>query len=109
MARVRPAGAGLGRHRRGHRCLWAAICAETPGRGATRAEALAREARKLRRLLWINTGLDVLYVTGGFVLLYTSGAQNPFAAGNGWGVIVQGGFLFVFDLLHAVAVPRKGG
>ncbi len=70
-------------------------------------EALAREARNLRRLLWINTGLDVLYVAGGLALVYTMAAQNPFAGGNGWGIIVQGGFLFFFDLLHAVAVPRK--
>lgn len=70
-------------------------------------EALAREARNLRRLLWVNTGLDVLYVAGGIVLLYTMAAQNPFAGGNGWGIIVQGGFLFLFDLLHAVAVPHK--
>lgn len=76
-------------------------------RGPHSAEALAREAANLRRLLWINTALDVLYVTGGLVLLYTWGAQNPFAAGNGWGIIAQGGFLFFFDLLHALATPRK--
>ncbi len=76
-------------------------------RGPHTAAALANEAVKLRRLLWFNTGLDVLYVAGGLVLLYTMGAQNPFAAGNGWGIIVQGGFLFVFDLLHALAVPRQ--
>jgi len=77
------------------------------GRGPHSAEALACEAANLRRLLWINTGLDVLYVTGGLVLLYTMAAQNPFAGGNGWGIIVQGGFLFFFDLLHALVVPRK--
>lgn len=65
-------------------------------RGPHSAEALAREAAKLRRLLWINTGLDVLYVAGGLALLYTLGAQDRFAAGNGWGIIVQGGFLFFF-------------
>lgn len=75
--------------------------------GPHTAEALAGEAAKLRRLLWVNTGLDVLYVAGGLVLLYTMGAQSLFAAGNGWGIIVQGGFLFVFDLLHALAVPRR--
>ncbi len=75
--------------------------------GPHAAAALAGEAVKLRRLLWINTGLDLLYVTGGLVLLYTMGTQNRFAGGNGWGVIVQGGFLFVFDLLHAIAVPRR--
>jgi carboxylesterase len=66
-----------------------------------------REARSLRRLLWINTGLDVLYIAGGIVLIYTIGQSDAFAQGNGWGIVVQGGFLFVFDLLHALAVPRK--
>jgi esterase/lipase len=71
-------------------------------------EAVEREARKLRRLLWINTGLDILYVTGGFVLLGTLGEQDPFMAGTGWGIVVQGAFLFFFDLLHAVTVPGEG-
>jgi carboxylesterase len=66
-----------------------------------------QEAQNLRRLLWINTGLDVLYVAGGFVLIYTIGRGDPFAAGNGWGIVVQGGFLFFFDLLHALAVPKE--
>lgn len=74
-------------------------------RGPLAPDADAHEARKLRRLLWINTGLDVLYVAGGLVLLYTIGAQDAFAAGNGWGIMVQGGFLFFFDLLHVMAVP----
>jgi esterase/lipase len=69
------------------------------------AETQAREARNLRRLLWINAGLDVLYVTGGLLLVYTLGRDNPFAAGNGWGVVLQGAFLFLFDLLHALTVP----
>jgi carboxylesterase len=74
--------------------------------GAGGPEALEIEARKLRRLLWINTGLDLLYVAGGVLLLQTLGMQSDFAAGNGWGMIVQGAFLFLFDLLHAVAMPR---
>jgi hypothetical protein len=69
-------------------------------------EALGSEARKLRRLLWINTGLDVLYVAGGVVLPRRRAPQR-FAAGSGWGIIVQGGFLFVFDLLHAIATPMR--
>jgi hypothetical protein len=68
-------------------------------------DAARIEARKLRKLLWINTGLDVLYVAGGLILVATLGAQDPFAAGNGWGIVAQGGFLFVFDLLHACATP----
>ena len=68
-------------------------------------EVLAREARNLRRILLINTGLDVLYVTGGVALALILGADNPFWRGNGWGIAVQGGFLFCFDLLHALGVP----
>lgn len=66
-----------------------------------------REARNLRRLLWINTGLDVLYVAGGIVLIYTIGRDDPFTRGSGWGIVVQGAFLFFFDLLHALAVPKE--
>jgi esterase/lipase len=76
--------------------------------GSQSPEAIEREARKLRRLLWINAGLDVLYMTGGFVLLVTAGARDPFMAGTGWGIVVQGGFLFFFDLLHALTMPKEG-
>jgi pimeloyl-ACP methyl ester carboxylesterase len=69
-------------------------------------KAIGRAGANLRRLLWINTGLDVLYVAGGVLLVYTLGRTDLFAAGNGWGVILQGGFLLLFDLLHALAVPN---
>ena len=64
-----------------------------------------REAGGLRRLLWINAGLDVLYVAGGLLLAFTLGRRSPFAAGSGWGIVLQGAFLFGFDLLHARGVP----
>ena len=34
-----------------------------------------------------------------------SGPGSAFAHGNGWGIIVQGAFLFLFDLFHALTVP----
>lgn len=68
-------------------------------------EALAREARSLRRILLINTGLDMLYVAGGVALALTLGVDSLFWRGNGWGIVVQGGFLFFFDLLHAWGGP----
>jgi hypothetical protein len=67
-------------------------------------DVLTREARTLRRILLINTGLDVLYITGGVALTLTLGVDDPFWRGNGWGIVVQGGFLFFFDLLHALGV-----
>ncbi len=67
------------------------------------------EARtKLRRILWINTGLDIGYVAGGIVLAATKGrrgSNHRFWRGSGWGIVVQGGFLLIFDLIHALLMP----
>jgi hypothetical protein len=63
------------------------------------------EAERLRRLLWINTGLDIFYVLGGWLLARTRGAEDARWRGHGWGIIVQGGFLFFFDLIHASILP----
>jgi hypothetical protein len=71
-------------------------------------DVLDREARSLRRLLLINTGLDVLYVVGGVALALTLGADNLFWRGNGWGIVIQGGFLFLFDLVHALLIRGEG-
>ncbi len=69
-------------------------------------ETVARETRNLTRLLWINTGLDVFYVLGGLVLARTKGAADRGWRGHGWGIVVQGGFLFLFDLYHARRLGR---
>lgn len=69
-------------------------------------DVLAREARNLRRLLWINAGLDVLYMLGGW--LWARRKRDAFGKGTGWGIVVQGAFLFGFDLYHALRVPRDG-
>jgi hypothetical protein len=65
------------------------------------ADSALKEGTKLKRILLINTGLDVLYVAGGIALLLTLGANDIGWQGHGWGIIVQGGFLFFFDLFHA--------
>jgi alpha-beta hydrolase superfamily lysophospholipase len=66
-----------------------------------------REAARLRRILWINTGLDVLYIATGAIITLTLGQSDPFARGSGWGIVLQGGFLFLFDLLHALGTPNE--
>jgi hypothetical protein len=66
---------------------------------------LRREALKLRRLLWINAGLDVIYIVGGVGLALTLGTRNTRWYGHGVGIIVQGAFLLVFDLVHAQLTP----
>lgn len=72
------------------------------------AEKQTEARENLRRVLWINTGLDVGYVTGGIVLATTKGRDNPFWRGGGLGIIIQGGFLLLFDLVHALFLRDEG-
>jgi hypothetical protein len=65
---------------------------------------LEKESNNLRRLLLINAGLDVFYILGG--LAWSRRAKDDFGRGNGWGVVVQGAFLLVFDVIHALRTPR---
>jgi len=64
-----------------------------------------REARRIRKILWINTALDVLYIASGGVIVFTLGSASPFWLGTGWGIIIQAVFLFIFDIWHAFHVP----
>jgi hypothetical protein len=67
--------------------------------------AIARETRNIRRILWLNAGLDVLYVLGGWRWL-RSKQDDEFIRGNGVGVMVQGALLFAFDVIHALIMPK---
>lgn len=66
----------------------------------------AAETKNLRRLLAFNTGLDVLYILGGVWLERSKGKRNRLARGTGLGILIQGAFLFVFDLLHTIRLTR---
>ena len=70
------------------------------------AEEQSKDTRMLRRVLWVNTGLDVLYIAGGLKLMRTRGRTDERSKGHGAGIVVQGAFLFIFDLIHAVLVGR---
>lgn len=63
---------------------------------------LRREAKGLRRLLLVNVGLDVVYILAGIIVLLTF--DTPFAHGNGVGILIQGGFLLLFDNFYATRV-----
>jgi hypothetical protein len=67
----------------------------------------AQEKTKLYRLLLINSGLDILYMLGGFRLASTRGRTDDFRKGNGFGIVFQGGFLLVFDLFQAFTLKRS--
>jgi esterase/lipase len=95
--------------------LWGAIDATIGAYGLHSArrftskrqtEAQERQAsQRMSRLLWVNTGLDLLYILGGVILILTFGRSSPEWRGHGWGIIVQAVFLFVFDWQHALRVP----
>lgn len=67
---------------------------------------LAKEARGLRRLLWINAGLDVVYMLGGWLWARRGAAAQDRRRGMGWGIVFQGALLFIFDVVHALRVPE---
>ena len=64
-----------------------------------------KEASKIRKLLWFNSALDVVYIAAGAGILYFRGQEGAFWRGTGWGVIIQGAFLYLFDIWHALRVP----
>ncbi len=64
-----------------------------------------QEASSLRRILWINAGLDVLYMLGGLRLAGTRGRNDARWRGVGQGIAIQGMLLFIFDVIHALLVP----
>lgn len=65
-----------------------------------------QEASRIRKILWINTALDVLYIASGGVMIFTLGSTSAFWRGTGWGIIIQAVFLFIFDMWHAWHVPN---
>ena len=69
------------------------------------------EQQKTERILLFNTGLDVAYMTAGF-LLRSMALNNQAKAsqlnGFGNGLILQGSFLFAFDLT-AFAIHHRHG
>jgi hypothetical protein len=59
------------------------------------------EATALRRLLLLNGALDLGYVTAGVLLWRAGRVRGRDSRGDGAGVVVQGAFLFVLDLVCA--------
>jgi hypothetical protein len=64
--------------------------------------AETQDYASLRTTLWVNAGLDVLYVASG---LYLLSRPEETWRGGGAAILIQGGFLLVFDILHALLVP----
>ena len=59
-----------------------------------------------RRILLVNSGLDVVYLIVGVVLLLRT---TPLVRGFGIAILMQGGFLLVFDLAWWLATGSPNG
>jgi hypothetical protein len=74
---------------------------------AGRPNSRSFSSKALHRILLFNAGLDVLYMLGGLSLARTKGAADEKLRGQGWGIVLQGLFLFKFDLIHGLLAPHE--
>lgn len=74
--------------------------------GERDSAAVRHEARKLQRILLINSGLDVVYVLSGLWLMHRF-PQRRDRQGMGLGIVIQGFFLFLYDSLFALDLQRR--
>jgi hypothetical protein len=58
----------------------------------------AQQQKEFRTALWINGLLDIAYIGAGYYLVQHG--KNDKLKGTGAGIMVQGGFLFVFDWIN---------
>ena len=75
------------------------------GDAALDIAATVQEHEKIKRILLLNAGLDVAYITAGFWMREKAKTSNKRAQWKGFGnaLIMNGGFLLVFDaVLYAV-------
>jgi len=56
---------------------------------------------QLRKILWINAALDLLYIALGLGLCMR---PAPMLKGFGFAIAIQGLFLLTFDLYHALQI-----
>lgn len=69
-------------------------------------EVARGDASRLRKILWVNSALDVLYLSGG-LWIFLRFPADAWLQGTGAGILVQGGFLLLFDVFHAILVPEE--
>ena len=80
-------------------------------KAVTSLSATLSEQQKTERIFLFNSGLDIAYITAGFLLRSMALNQQAKADqlnGFGKGLILQGSFLFAFDLT-AFAIHHRHG
>ncbi|GAB3895112.1 DUF6992 family protein [Spirosoma agri] len=79
-------------------------------KGETLAQAVRRH-ETMKQILLLNVGLDVAYVVGGAYLRERSQShpdKSDQLQGYGKSIMIQGGFLFAFDLVNYVIFKNRG-
>jgi hypothetical protein len=75
----------------------------------TAAETL-KEQKKIEKIFLINGGLDVAYIGTGLYLKLAGDSRNsPIMKGYGSSILLQGGFLLIFDGLMYQSEKNNGG
>lgn len=74
--------------------------------GEISPEEHQRQWLQFERFVWLNVLLDIGYVLGG-AWLKRSQPQDQQRQGMGWGIIIQGGFLLIWDILLASISRNK--
>jgi hypothetical protein len=75
----------------------------------TAAESL-KQQQKIEKIFLINGGLDVAYIGTGLYLKLTGDSRNsPIRKGYGESILLQGGFLLIFDGIMYHAEKSNGG
>jgi len=64
----------------------------------------AFKLKKIKKIFLINVYLDVVYIIIGILLILFG--NSAFLIGNGYGVSIQGLFLFVVDVIHHAHVKE---
>jgi hypothetical protein len=64
-----------------------------------------RQRRNFSLIIGLNIFLDLGYMLLGRSLINRS--QEEYRRGMGWGILVQGGFLFIWDVLLLLFIPEK--
>lgn len=79
--------------------------ARTKAQTGTSDAEQQRDASRFQKIVAVNAGLDVGYMLGGWQLIRRVNGDLA-RRGTGWGIIVQGAFLCVYDTTLAVAIGR---
>lgn len=86
--------------------LGAKRSAERLEQGEMTREDHDRQARRFETIVWVNAALDVGYIIGGWLHGSKAGADER-RQGTGWGVMVQGAFLLIWDIILAGLLRAK--